>query len=68
MILQKYAVKCGISIMLPYLVKLLQYLLCSHRFAFSGLGRRVVGVMVDLLLLMCGDVEVNPGPVRKYMS
>ena len=29
----------------------------------TGLGRRVVGVVVLLLLLMSGDVETNPGPV-----
>ena len=29
----------------------------------SGLGRRVVGVVVLLLLLMSGDIETNPGPV-----
>ena len=29
----------------------------------SGLGRRVVGVVVFLLLLMSGDIETNPGPV-----
>jgi len=32
-------------------------------FISSGLGRRVVGVVVLLLLLMSGDVETNPGPV-----
>ena len=31
----------------------------------TGLGRRVVGVVVLLLLLMSGDVETNPGPVGK---
>ena len=29
----------------------------------TGLGRRVVGVVVLLLLLMSGDIEMNPGPV-----
>ena len=29
----------------------------------SGLGRRVVGVMLAVLLLLCGDIETNPGPV-----
>ena len=29
----------------------------------TGLGRRVVGVVVLLLLLMSGDIETNPGPV-----
>ena len=29
----------------------------------SGLGRRVVSVVVLLLLLMSGDIETNPGPV-----
>lgn len=31
------------------------------------LGRRVVGVVVVLLLLMSGDVETNPGPVGEFM-
>ena len=29
----------------------------------TGLGRRVVGVVVLLLLLMSGGIETNPGPV-----
>ena len=29
----------------------------------SGLGRMAVGTVVVLLLLMSGDIEVNPGPV-----
>ena len=29
----------------------------------TGLGRRVVGAVVLLLLLMSGDIEMNPGPV-----
>lgn len=33
----------------------------------SDLGRRVVGVVVVLLLLMSGDVETNPGPVGEFM-
>ena len=32
----------------------------------SGLGRRVVGVVL-LLLLMSGDIETNPGPVGEYI-
>lgn len=35
----------------------------------SGLGRRVVGIVVLLLLvLLSGDVETNPGPIGKFMS
>ena len=34
----------------------------------SGLGRMVVGVVVVLLLLMSGDIEVNPGPVGECIS
>ena len=30
-----------------------------------GLGRMVVGVVVELLLLRSGNVEMNPGPVGK---
>ena len=30
--------------------------------ALTGLGRRVVGVVIILLLLMSGDIETNPGP------
>ena len=33
----------------------------------SGLGRRVVGVVLVLLLLMSGDIETNPGPVGKSL-
>ena len=29
----------------------------------SGLERRVVGVVLNLLLLLSGDIETNPGPV-----
>ena len=31
----------------------------------TGLGRKVVGVVVLLLLLMSGDIETNPGPVSE---
>ena len=34
----------------------------------SGLGRMVVGVVVVLLLLMSGDIEMNPGPVGECVS
>ena len=34
----------------------------------TGLGRRVVGVVVFLLLLMSGDIETNPGPVGEWTS
>ena len=34
----------------------------------TGLGRRVVGVVVVLLLLMSGDIEMNPGPIGKRTS
>ena len=33
----------------------------------SGLGRRVVGVMSTLLLLLSGDIETNPGPVGELL-
>ena len=33
----------------------------------SGLGRRVVGVVVVLLLLMSGDIETNPGPIGEFL-
>ena len=33
----------------------------------SGLGRRVVGVVVVLLLLLSGDIETNPGPVGEFL-
>ena len=29
----------------------------------TGLGRRVIMVVLALLLLMSGDIETNPGPV-----
>ena len=34
----------------------------------SGLGRMVVGAVVVLLLLMSGDIEVNPGPVGECIN
>ena len=34
----------------------------------SGLGRMVVGPVVVLLLLMSGDIEMNPGPVGECIS
>ena len=34
----------------------------------SGVGRMVVGVVVVLLLLMSGDIEMNPGPVGEYIN
>ena len=34
----------------------------------NGLGRRVVGVVVLLLLLMSGDIEMNPGPVGECVA
>ena len=36
--------------------------------ALTGLGRRVVGMVVLLLLLMSGDIETNPGPVGEYLN
>ena len=43
-----------------------------HRVSLSlaptGLGRRVVSVVVLLLLLMSGDIETNPGPVGECTS
>ena len=33
----------------------------------TGLGRKVVGVVMFLLLLMSGDIETNPGPVGELM-
>ena len=34
----------------------------------SSLGRRIVGVVVIFLLLLSGDVEMNPGPVGEYAA
>ena len=34
----------------------------------SGLGRIVVRTVVVLLLLMSGDIEMNPGPVGEYIN
>ena len=33
----------------------------------TGLGRRVVGVVLVLLLLLSGDIETNPGPVGEFL-
>ena len=35
--------------------------------AATGLGRRVVWMVVLLLLLMSGDIETNPGPVGEWL-
>ena len=32
-----------------------------------ALGRRVVGVVLVLLLLLSGDIETNPGPVGEFL-
>ena len=34
----------------------------------TGLGRRVVGVVLLLLLLISGDIETNPGPIGECTS
>ena len=34
----------------------------------NGLTRRVVGLVVLLLLLMSGDIEMNPGPVGECVA
>ena len=39
--------------------------ICHVSLNLAGLGRRVVGVVVLLLLLMSGDIEMNPGPLSK---
>ena len=51
-------------------IKCLLYISFVHHVSLSpaptvpiGLGRRVVGMVVLLLLLMSGDIETNPGPV-----
>ena len=33
----------------------------------SGLGRRVMGMVLILLLLLSGDIETNPGPVGEFL-
>ena len=33
----------------------------------SDLGRRMVGVVFVLLLLLSGDIEMNPGPVGEFL-
>ena len=38
-----------------------------HLILRSGLGRRVVGVVLILLLLLSGDIETNPGPVGEFL-
>ena len=50
-------------------IKCLSYISSVRRVSLSpaptaptGLGRRVVGVVVLLVLLMSGDIETNPGP------
>ena len=33
----------------------------------TSLGKRVVGVVLVLLLLLSGDIETNPGPVGEFL-
>ena len=44
---------------------------CVHHVSpidiLSGLGRRVVGIVLVLLLLLSGDIETNPGPVGEFL-
>ena len=40
--------------------------LILHLILPSGLGRRVVDVVLILLLLLSGDIETNPGPVGEF--
>ena len=56
-------------------IKCLSYISSVHHVSLSpaptaptSLGRRVVGVVVLLLLLMSGDIETNPGPVGEYLN
>ena len=35
---------------------------------YSTLRRKEVGVVVVLLLLLCGDIETNPGPLGKCLD
>ena len=55
-------------------IKCLSYIFSVHHVSLSpaptpptGLGRRVVGMVVLLLLLMSGDIEMNPGPVGEWL-
>ena len=38
----------------------------SPSWVYSSLGRKVVGMVVFLLLLLSGDIELNPGPLSEY--
>ena len=58
MILQNSAVS---SCLLPTLSHF------SVGYIFASLGRRVVGVMLALLLLLSGDIETNQGPVGECL-
>lgn len=35
---------------------------------YSGLEMKAVGLEVALLLLLSGDVEVNPGPLGEFLN
>ena len=61
MVLQN--IKC-----LSYISSLCHISLSPAPTAPTGLGRRMVGVVVLLLLLMSGDIETNPGPVGEYFN
>ena len=38
----------------------------SSSWVYFCLGRKVVGMVVFLLLLLSGDIELNPGPLGEY--
>ena len=40
---------------------------CLHLNLLSSLGRGVVAVVLALLLLLSGDIEINPGPLGEFL-
>jgi len=70
MALQNEIVKSNIWCLLPSSSSTsVRHVSCSPGFGVpSGLGRMVVAAVVVLLLLMSGDIEMNPGPIGEYIN
>ena len=64
----------GVRLNTGYLSRFLSHSSVQHVFpspdvrVYSRKGRRVVGVVVILLLLLCGDIETNPGPLGECLD
>ena len=67
MILQNRVVRLNIGCPLNTLAQSGVHCVPPNLSLASGLGRRVVGVVLVLLLVLSGDIETNPGPVGEFL-